>query len=258
MSTKKILTLVLALSLVFGAGLVFNSCTDRPNTIELSKSQDWIAAQQFELAKGKPFSTFNKDATTFIQPILFDTIATSGDSLPGINLTVGAGFIQVEFEIANPTGNENFWAGPAYVNGVLDTARYEHNANYALKHLFALEVYNSGGLLVARRDTPIYDAGDIVALSPGYPYHESTSFDNPIDGGFWLSARWVNLTTQNNAGAWGGPAGYLPIASLPSGDYVFVLVMDPNRLYGQYSETTIPFTYSGVTVLSKPFKAHGK
>ena len=216
------------------------------------------ATQVEPLSKGRPFSTVVAAPTAYLQIITVPTQDFTGEQLDVFSLSVQDGFLEWKQATANPTEDQNFWTGEVYPGGVLDTLRYFKPAlgPINLKHFVRGEVRNSSNVLISSVEPLLYDAGETMPLSnPAlFPYHESATFD-----GFWISARWVNLTSANNTGAYGDPFGKIRFPDpMGSGDYTLIVYLDPLNLWGQYTEYTIPFTISGATVTSAPFKVRGR
>lgn len=235
---KKVLSLITLL------GMIVFGC-DSPQTE--------IAAYGhiLPLGKGKPFSTVRASATAFLEIPTTDLTDFTGETIPAFGVFIqDNSHIYFNFSVANTSTNQNFWSG-----SYPDTSTYTDGVPVGLKHFIKGEIFDASNSLVSTIEPVLYDAGETVPLSDPrlFPYHESSTFD-----GFWISAQWVNLTSANNAGSGTGeptPGFLFPVPTL-SGDYTLVVTLDPLNKWGQFTEYTIPFTVSGLTVTAKPFKTH--
>lgn len=216
--------------------------------------QNEIAAYGHLLPMGKkPFSTVSAVQTAYLSIPTTDVTDFSGEVIPAFGVFIqNDSHIYFNLAVTNPTEVENFWTG-AYPNPDI----YTDGVPVGLKHFIKGEIFDNTNTLVTSIEPVLYDAGETVPLSDPtlFPYHESSTFD-----GFWISARWANLTSANNAGSGTGtptPGFLFPTPTL-SGDYTLVVTLDPLNIWGQQTTYTVPFTVSGLTVTSKPFKTRGR
>lgn len=203
-------------------------------------------------SKQAHFATVKEAQTTFLE-ILTEPIFSpaAGAELPALKITtVSPNVVAFEFCIANRTFDQNFWSGPVFVDGQLDTSRYNYDVVYSLKHFFRAEVIDRDGVVIASREPLLYNPGEDECLDyPRTPYHEASTFD-----GFWISARWVNFTTENSQGALDGPGGVLVFPNpIPDGDYTLRITLDPIGLYKQGAVYEIPFTLAAANVAQAAF-----
>lgn len=251
MSTKKILTLVLALSLVLGVGLVFNSCTDRPSTIELSKSQDWIAAHQFELAKRHYAHT-----GLVVAPPATATLLFAVDSLPALSCVASWNFDQIL----------GWSAIPGVLNGfVTDTS----NGQLLLR--FNASIYNSSltdtfkitdlsGVNAAGDVTDFWQAelldvnGSHLQYAGGLTFMRFACYETrPMQCGYAPTQEFLQIAPQ-----WADtyPADmdnqYFDMKGLSTGRYSIRFNVDPLLKYGQTQVVNVNGNWDGLTFTPQP------
>lgn len=197
--------------------------------------------------KGKPFASIKAAQGTFLEILTTDVVDAYGNVLHGLRVsTTAPGFVHFEFVLANTSFTENFWSG-AYP----DPDRYTETVPIKLKHLFKAEVVSNGSV-VSTVEPELADAGEDSPLdNVNQLHHESSTFD-----GFWISSRWANFTTENNAGSYTETGGQMTFPDqLPDGDYTLRVTLDPLGFYGQGATYEIPFTLAfGTQVTQASFK----
>lgn len=199
--------------------------------------------------KGKPFASVKAAQGTFLEILMADEVAGSGDILKGLRVsTTAPGYVHFEFVLVNRTFDQTFWSGP-----YPDSQRYTNTVPIRLKHQFRAEILDSNNQVVAAVEPELADAGEDVALDYPYgPTHEASQFD-----GFWISPRYANLTTENNAGPYTETGGQMTFpVPIADGSYTLRITVDPIGLYNQGSVANIPFTLANaVNIQQAAFKS---